>query len=47
MGLTETREAIAAATKAFKTWSKTTAKVRILFAEMVSSLDVIPCLGAP
>lgn len=28
MGLAETKEAIAAATKAFKTWSKTTAKVR-------------------
>ena len=27
MGLTETKEAIAAASKAVKTWSKTTAKV--------------------
>lgn len=28
MGLAETKEAIAAASKAFKTWSKTTAKER-------------------
>ena len=28
MGLTETQEAIEAASNAFKTWSKTTAKVR-------------------
>ena len=28
MGLAETKQAIDAASKAFKTWSKTTAKVR-------------------
>lgn len=29
MGLEETKDAIAAASKAFETWGKTTAKVRI------------------
>ena len=32
MGLEETKEAIDAASKAFKTWSKTTAKVCLRFA---------------
>ena len=38
MGLAETKEAIDAAGKAFKTWSKTTAKAR-LFSSLLTILD--------
>lgn len=44
MGLAETKEAISAASKAFKTWSKTTAKVCYYSLEgVVDRADVAAC----
>ena len=49
MGLAETKEAIDAAAEAFRTWGKTTAKVRILLSVSVlweRGVDGVVCRSA-
>jgi hypothetical protein len=47
MGLAETKEAIASASKAFKTWSKKTAKVRRRCECIFQYVEFALCVGAP
>lgn len=49
MGLTETKEAVEAASVAFKTWSKTTAKVCVFSISMCrhSHKSLVTCVGTP